>query len=117
MMGELQLAPAAQQWVNVTLIWVGFGTLAGLLARCLMPGREPAGVVGTLLTGILGSVVGPMLLCHTLDLHEFNPISPLGFLAAVGGALAALVGYRLVTATVRIDDEEGGELPRSGRSR
>ena len=36
-MPELELSPAAQQWVNVVLIWVGFGTLSGLLAMLVLP--------------------------------------------------------------------------------
>lgn len=103
---ELELAQTAQHWVNVTLIWVGFGTLAGLLARSLVPGKEPAGAVGTVLIGIVGSTVGPLLLCVYLKREGFNPISPLGFLAAVGGALAALVVYRLLTAVVVIEKKE-----------
>ena len=105
-MGELQLSQAAQQWVNLILIWVGFGTLCGLLAKSLIPGREPAGAVGTVLIGIVGSVVGPLLLCHFLEWKDFNPISPLGFLASVGGALIALVGYRLLVGLVFVEEEE-----------
>ena len=97
-MAELELSQLSQHWVNVVLLWVGFGTLAGLLARSLIPGREPAGAVGTVLIGIVGSAVGPLLLCHLLKRGEFNPISPLGFLAAVGGALAALLVCRVVAA-------------------
>jgi uncharacterized membrane protein YeaQ/YmgE (transglycosylase-associated protein family) len=106
-LAELALSQVAQHWVNVILLWVGFGTLAGLLARSLIPGREPSGAVGTVLIGIVGSAVGPLLLCHLLKRGDFNPISPLGFLAAVGGALAALFAYRLVAAVafpVRTED-------------
>jgi len=103
---ELELADTAQHWVNVTLIWVGFGTLAGLLARSLVPGKEPAGAVGTVLIGILGSVVGPLLLCFYLKREGFNPISPLGFLAAVGGALVALFVYRLLAAAALIEKKD-----------
>ena len=105
-MAELQLSETAQQWVNVVLIWVGFGTLAGLLARALIPGREPFGAVGTLLVGIVGSVVGPLLLCFLLNRPGFNPISPLGFLAAVAGALVALIGYRFLVAPVFVERKE-----------
>jgi len=103
---DVELAHTAQHWVNVTLIWVGFGTLAGQLARSLVPGQQPAGAVGTVLIGIVGSTVGPLLLCFYLKQEGFNPISPLGFLAAVGGALAALVVYRLLTAVVVIEKKE-----------
>ena len=51
-MPDFELSNVAQQWINVTLIWVGFGTLAGLLARTLLPGREPQGAVGTVVIGI-----------------------------------------------------------------
>ena len=40
----VELSPAAQQVVNVVLIWLGFGVLTGLLARALLPGREPRGL-------------------------------------------------------------------------
>jgi uncharacterized membrane protein YeaQ/YmgE (transglycosylase-associated protein family) len=100
------MSPAAQQWVNVVLIWVGFGTLAGLLARALIPGREPSGAVGTVLIGVVGSVVGPLVLCHFLHPQDFNPISPLGFLATVGGALIALMAYRLLVGLLVAREEE-----------
>jgi uncharacterized membrane protein YeaQ/YmgE (transglycosylase-associated protein family) len=104
--GEIELSQAAQQWVNVTLIWVGFGTLAGLLAKALIPGREPSGAVGTVLIGIVGSVVGPLVLCSLLHRTNFNPISPLGFLASVGGALASLFAYRLLAGLAFVEHEE-----------
>jgi len=104
--GELGLSPAAQQWVNVTLIWVGFGTLAGLLARSLVPGREPAGAMGTVMIGIVGSVVGPLTLCYLLKRQDFNPIGPLGFLAAVGGAVACLLLYRVLVTLMPVPPQE-----------
>ena len=45
-MAELELSELAQQWVNLVLIWVGFGALVGLLARALLPGQEPKGTMG-----------------------------------------------------------------------
>jgi uncharacterized membrane protein YeaQ/YmgE (transglycosylase-associated protein family) len=111
--GELELSQAAQQWVNVVLIWVGFGTLAGLLAKSLIPGREPSGAVPTVLIGVVGSVVGPLLLCHVLEPVDFNPISPLGFLASVGGAVAALLVYRLLVGLVFVEEEEDEQEQRS----
>ena len=35
------------QWAEIFLIWVGFGTLAGLAAKAIMPGRDPGGAVAT----------------------------------------------------------------------
>jgi uncharacterized membrane protein YeaQ/YmgE (transglycosylase-associated protein family) len=93
-MPQLDLAPSAQQWVNVVLIWVGFGTLAGLLARVVLPFRQPAGLVSTLVLGILGSLIGLLVLSLLLGSQQLNPISPLGFLAATGGAFVLLILYR-----------------------
>jgi uncharacterized membrane protein YeaQ/YmgE (transglycosylase-associated protein family) len=104
--GELGLSPAAQQWVNVTLLWIGFGTLAGLLARSLIPGRELGGALGTVMVGIVGSVVGPLTLCHFLKPENFNPIGPLGFLAAVGGAVVCLLLLRIVATVVPLAPRE-----------
>ena len=108
-MPELELSQAAQQWVNAVLIWVGFGAVAGLLAKALIPGREPAGAVGTLLIGVIGSVLGPLVLCFLLQWPDFNPISPIGFLAAVGGAFVALVVYRLAATCVVVQQKEDGQ--------
>jgi len=106
--GELELSQTAQQWVNLILLWVGFGTLAGLLAKSLIPGRE-SGAVVTVLIGIVGSVVGPLLLCHFFQWKDFNPISPLGFLATVGGALVCLLAYRLLAGMVFVEEDEDPE--------
>jgi uncharacterized membrane protein YeaQ/YmgE (transglycosylase-associated protein family) len=94
---QFDLAPPAQQWINLILIWIGFGILVGLLAKALVPGREPAGPVGTLLVGMVGSVVGPLALTLLWHRDHFNPISPLGFFAAIAGALLLLVAYRILT--------------------
>lgn len=94
-----ELSPDAQKWVLLILAWIGYGTLAGLLARLILPGREPVSAAGTVAVGILGSLVGPLLLSHFLSAERFNPISPFGFLAAVAAAFGLLVGYRsLLTA-------------------
>ena len=97
-MPDIELSQIAQQWINVVLIWLGFGIVAGLLARVLIPGREPGGAVGTLLIGVVGSCIGPLALAFLLEQGDFNPISPLGLLAAVAGAVVLLVGYRVIAA-------------------
>lgn len=108
--GDLELSELAQQWVNLVLIWVGFGALVGLLARALLPGQEPKGTLGTIIIGVMGSVLGPFVLSSYLKYNDFNPISPLGFLAATGGAFALLVGYRIALAFLIVQrEEESGE--------
>lgn len=110
-MPQFDLSPAAQQWTNVVLIWLGFGILAGLLAKALIPGRKPAGPVGTLMVGVMGSFVGPLGLSLVMGSSDFNPISPLGLLASVGGAAVLLAAYRGmgVYRAMQEGDEEDAE--------
>jgi uncharacterized membrane protein YeaQ/YmgE (transglycosylase-associated protein family) len=93
-MTELELSPAAQQVVNVVLIWIGFGTLAGLLAVVILPVRHPSGPIATLLLGIVGSVLGLFALTWFFRGRPLNPISPLGFLAATAGAFVLHILFR-----------------------
>lgn len=94
--GQLELSQTAQHWFNIVLIWIGFGTLAGLLAKTLMPAREPSGAVLIVSMGIVGSVVGPLALSYLLRQETVNPLGPLNLVAAAGGALILMVLYRLV---------------------
>lgn len=109
-MGEIELSQTAQQWVNVVLIWIGFGTVAGLLARTVLPGRDPGGAVTTLVIGIVGSTGGLLVFSyfasHFWDGQPPNPISPLGLLAATGGAFVLLVVYRLAGVCLVIEQNK-----------
>ncbi|MHC4177189.1 MAG: GlsB/YeaQ/YmgE family stress response membrane protein [Planctomycetota bacterium] len=97
-MHGLELSQTAQHWVNVVLIWVGFGALAGLLARVILPAEKPSGPVLTLLLGIVGSLIGLLALSLLFRGRQLNPISPLGFLAATAAAFLLLVLYRVFYA-------------------
>jgi uncharacterized membrane protein YeaQ/YmgE (transglycosylase-associated protein family) len=111
---QFDLAPPAQQWIDLILIWTGFGIVVGLLAKALVPGREPAGPVGTLLVGMVGSVIGPLALTLLWHPSRFNPLSPLGFFAAIAGALLLLVAYRILTPWLfqpKREDAEDEEEP------
>jgi uncharacterized membrane protein YeaQ/YmgE (transglycosylase-associated protein family) len=92
---DLQLVPEVQVWVDLFLIWIGFGTLVGLMAKAVMPGRDPGGAVATLSMGVGGTVVG----CGVLTFfsgHQVTPVGPLGFFVATGGAFVLLFFYRLL---------------------
>jgi len=91
----MQLSPEMQQLVNDVLVWIGFGTLVGLAARALMPGRDPAGAITTLVLGIVGSIVGCGFAGFFYDTQRLTPTSPLGMIVAVAGAFAVLGLYRL----------------------
>jgi uncharacterized membrane protein YeaQ/YmgE (transglycosylase-associated protein family) len=105
-MGDFDFSDPAQRWVVIVLVWIGFGTMAGLLARVLIPGREPGGAAGTVFVGIIGSALGPFLLTTFWPRDGFNPISPLGLLAAVAASVVVLVAYRLAAAYLFVPRED-----------
>lgn len=94
-MSDFALSSAAQHWINVVLIWIGFGTVAGLLATVIFPFRRPAGPFWAVVLGITGSSVGLVGLNWLFPDREWNPISPPGLLAATVGAFALLLLSRL----------------------
>jgi len=94
------------------LVWVGFGTLVGLSAKAIMPGRDPGGAVTTLLMGIGGSVIGCGVLMYFMDTYRVTPVSPLGFIVATGGAFILLFFYRLMSGSVIVEAEDGFGQPR-----
>jgi uncharacterized membrane protein YeaQ/YmgE (transglycosylase-associated protein family) len=83
--------------VNI-LLWVVFGLLAGAVAKFLLPGKDPGGIVVTILLGIAGAVLGGYLssLIFGWDINSFT--LP-GFAVAIGGALLLLILYRLVMSS------------------
>lgn len=95
-MGEHDFMQLVGQWANDILIWIGFGTLVGLLAKAVMPGRDPGGAVATLMMGIGGSIIGSGTLMWISGGTRVTPISPLGFLVATAGAFILLFFYRLL---------------------
>ena len=102
-----------QQWADTVLVWIGFGTLVGLLAKAIMPGRDPGGAVATLVMGIGGTVIGLGCLAYFYDGQRVTPISPLGLLVATGGAFLILIFYRLLAGYWFVE----GDVPLRRRGR
>lgn len=106
-MPDMTFAETAQQFANDVLTWVGFGTLTGLLAKAVMPGRDPGGAVVTLAMGIAGCVIGCGTLTFFWEGNRVQPISPLGFVAATGGAFILLLFYRLLGGYFFVEGTDG----------
>jgi uncharacterized membrane protein YeaQ/YmgE (transglycosylase-associated protein family) len=95
-MEQQELLSAASVWAHNVLEWVGFGTLAGLLAKAIMPGKDPGGAVATLTMGVGGSVIGCGILAFFMEDQRISPISPAGFAVAVAGAFIILFFYKFL---------------------
>lgn len=73
--------------------WIVFGLIVGALAKLVMPGRDPGGVVVTSIIGIVGALIGGSI---GRALNFYGPDEPAGFVMAFLGAIVLLVGYRMV---------------------
>jgi uncharacterized membrane protein YeaQ/YmgE (transglycosylase-associated protein family) len=73
--------------------WIVFGLVVGVIAKLLMPGRDPGGVIVTALIGIAGAVVGGLL---GRVLGFYGPGEAAGYLMSILGAVLLLFVYRRV---------------------
>lgn len=82
--------------------WIILGALAGLIAKVLLPGEDPGGIIMTTLLGIAGAVVGGFII---RALGFGDPIDELfdisTWLGAIGGAALLLVLYRALFGAKR----------------
>ena len=101
------IAEILEQSVNEVLMWVGFGTLVGLAAKAVMPGKDPGGAVATMLMGIGGSVIGCGAVLFFIEGARLTPISIPGFIAATAGAFTILFFYRLMSGHFFAESEDG----------
>ena len=80
--------------------WIVFGLVAGVIAKLLMPGKDPGGCIITILLGIAGAVVGGYLArllgvaTTSHQLGDRNFLIQLAF--AVIGAIILLAIYRMI---------------------
>jgi len=77
------------------LLWILFGLVVGVVAKFLMPGPNPGGLVMTTVLGIVGAVVGAWI---GRVLGFYGPGQPAGFVMAVVGAIIVLGVYHFVTS-------------------
>ena len=78
------------------LIWALFGLVVGALAKLVMPGNDPGGIIVTMLIGIVGSVLGAYI-GRVLGLYA--PGQAAGFLMSILGAILLLFLYRQFSRT------------------
>jgi uncharacterized membrane protein YeaQ/YmgE (transglycosylase-associated protein family) len=73
--------------------WIVFGLVVGIVAKLLMPGRDPGGTILTVLLGVAGALLGGYLGRAVGWYAEGDPV---GFLMAVLGAIVLLSLYRML---------------------
>ena len=78
---------------NMSILgWLLFGLIVGVIAKFLMPGRDPGGWIVTILLGIAGSFVGGFLATTIMGRNEQTA----GWIGSIIGAMVLLFIYRLI---------------------
>ena len=73
--------------------WILFGLIVGALAKLVMPGRDPGGIIITMLLGIAGAVLGGFV---GRAMGFYGPGEAAGFLMSFVGAVLLLALYRMM---------------------
>ncbi len=106
-----QFAAYVSALITNLLLWIGFGTMVGLLAKAILPGKDPGGAVATVFVGIVGSLLGAMTFFYFTG-RQLAPISFAGFLVGMAGATLLLVTYRVLGGKVGMNMKWGWKKTR-----
>lgn len=74
--------------------WIVFGLIVGVIAKLVMPGKDPGGFIVTILLGIVGAVLGGYM---GRALGFYTAGEPAGWIMSIVGAIVVLAVYRLLT--------------------
>jgi uncharacterized membrane protein YeaQ/YmgE (transglycosylase-associated protein family) len=78
--------------------WIVFGLIIGAIAKLVMPGRDPGGIIVTILLGIVGAVLGGYI---GQAVGMYGPNQSAGVFMSILGAIVVLFIYRLVVGRRR----------------
>jgi uncharacterized membrane protein YeaQ/YmgE (transglycosylase-associated protein family) len=82
--------------------WIILGLIAGAIAKVLLPGRDPGGLIVTTLIGVAGAFLGGWLSATVLDRPVDKQFFDLAtWVAAIAGSLVLLIGYRVIAGNSR----------------
>lgn len=81
--------------IGSILVWIIIGLLAGALAKFIMPGPDPGGIIVTILIGIAGAFVGGFITQNILGMGSGGFVWTI--LVATLGAIILLAVYRAIT--------------------
>ncbi|HPA20023.1 MAG TPA: GlsB/YeaQ/YmgE family stress response membrane protein [Verrucomicrobiae bacterium] len=77
------------------LTWILLGLVVGVLAKWVMPGRDPGGLIVTVLIGIAGAFVGGFISTR-IGIGDVSGFNLLSLAIATGGAIILLILYRVI---------------------
>lgn len=77
------------------LSWIVMGLIVGVLAKFIMPGTGPGGIIATIILGIVGALVGGFI-GTALGLGSVTGFNVVSFLLAVAGAIILMILYRFI---------------------
>ena len=77
------------------LSWIVMGLIVGVLAKFIMPGKDPGGIIITILIGIAGAFLGGFIGSY-LGLGTVTGFNVVSILLAIGGAVLLLILYRVI---------------------
>ncbi len=75
------------------LSWILFGLVVGIIAKLLMPGRDPGGFIVTILLGIAGALIGGFI---GRAMGFYGPSQSAGWIVSILGAIILLALYRMM---------------------
>jgi uncharacterized membrane protein YeaQ/YmgE (transglycosylase-associated protein family) len=78
------------------IAWIILGLIAGAIAKFLMPGNDPGGILVTIVIGIVGAVIGGFVWNLLTGNDSYGDLDIGGIIIAVIGALILLAGYRAI---------------------
>jgi uncharacterized membrane protein YeaQ/YmgE (transglycosylase-associated protein family) len=78
------------------IAWIVSGIIIGALAKLVMPGRDPGGLVVTMLLGIAGAMIGGVL---GRSLGFYGPGQSAGWIMSILGAILVLALYRMIVGS------------------
>ncbi|NKZ02787.1 GlsB/YeaQ/YmgE family stress response membrane protein [Actinomadura latina] len=99
------------------IAWIILGLVAGVIAKALVPGRDPQGLIITTLIGVAGALLGGFLATRLFDVDGVQGFFDLStWITAIAGSALLLLAYHLITSR-RSGRGNGGRRngQRSGR--
>jgi uncharacterized membrane protein YeaQ/YmgE (transglycosylase-associated protein family) len=80
------------------IAWILLGLIAGAIAKAILPGDDPGGIIITTIIGILGAIVGGFLATALFNAHPLDDFFDVStWLTAIVGAIILLLVWRLLT--------------------